>query len=56
MIEYHIAWTIKESDIADRHLATDLEGRFEGYRDKQPPVRRGGRKYDPRSLPHAASA
>ena len=36
VIEHHIAWTIKGSYTAVSHLATALEGRFEGKSDKQP--------------------
>jgi hypothetical protein len=36
VLEHHIAWAIKGSYTAVSHLATALEGRFEGESDKQP--------------------
>ena len=36
VIEHHITWNIKGSYTAVPHLATVLEGRFEGNSDKQP--------------------
>jgi len=36
MAEHHHAWSINQSDSADVHIATVLEGRFVGNRGKQP--------------------
>ena len=50
--EHHHAWTITESQSADRHIATALEGSSVGKYGKQT----GGRKEGSRSLSPAISA